>query len=1014
MSNRGSFRGSARGGAPRGGGFTGNRGGGPGGGGFAGNRGGGPGGGGFSGNRGGGPGGGGFRGGPPDRGAFRGGYAQGGGGQQRGPGGGPTGAGAPGDRIFGSPAPVDQRLQTSDALVQVLKKLPYSPERPHRPGFGTLGTPITVRANFFAVKFKKQFIYDYAVEITPDKFLKRKRARLFTLLEQSKHPQWREFVPFIVHDKSAKLVSAKELPPSLEVPVVFTEEGETRPSPPEDKYTFKFELKHKLDNRELDRFLNGETSLRNYDFSLVMAAYNLVLQSHASHNGVRIGGKGDSGGRHFFPPRERERFELSSGVVAWKGFFMSARPVYKELMVNIGVCMTPFYEPGNLADAILQFQGRSQGAALQRFAQKLKVTTTHLGYKSTKQLQKIATTSARKTFFPCDEFNNPKMSVEDYFKRKYKITLRHADDLPVVDLAGKNAKHPIYVPAELCQIASGQPFRGKLSDTETQKMIRYACNPPADNARAITGRGLADLGLNQTNNTVLHNFGIEIDHNMTVIPARELPPPKVNYAAGRPPNVKDGSWNILDVKFHQGATVKSWCVLVVLDGRPAFDGNPDNQALTSVWKGFAEKCRRSGMKVEKDPKVLFTLPLPPQAGDPNRQRALSMIRQTIVESNNPREKPSFILVLLSGRDNFIYPGIKRLCDVVLGVHTLHMLTEKVLKDQRKQDQYFSNVALKLNIKLGGTNHLLDPASTKWLTQKKTMVLGMDVTHPSPGSLEGTPSIAAVVGSVDDRFVQFPASLRCQESKKEMMGEKGTESKKETITHLTEMIIERLHRYREVSKALPDRVFVYRDGVSEGQFDQVLEVELPDILDAFRRVNGGKPYRPTLTIIICGKRHHVKFFPDRPEFADRNGNTRPGTVVDKGITSIFDFDFYLQAHAGLQGHVKGTHYTVVYDENKLGADEVQQGLNTASYLYARATKAVSLVPAAYYADLACERGRYYLNEFLKADDKSSTLVSRGSGHSKQAKEEARRKVYNDAVKAWGAGVHRDLKNSMFYI
>lgn len=61
---------------------------------------------------------------------------------------------------------------------------------------------------------------------------------------------------------------------------------------------------------------------------------------------------------------------------------------------------------------------------------------------------------------------------------------------------------------------------------------------------------------------------------------------------------------------------------------------------------------------------------------------------------------------------------------------------------------------------------------------------------------------------------------------------------------------------------------------------------------------------------------------------------------------FDFDFYLQAHAGLQRYVKTTHYTVVYDENRLSADEMQKGTHDASHLYARATKAVSLVPAAY--------------------------------------------------------------------
>lgn len=95
---------------------------------------------------------------------------------------------------------------------------------------------------------------------------------------------------------------------------------------------------------------------------------------------------------------------------------MSARPVYKELMVNVGVCMTAFYKPGNLAQAIMEFDRQSKGAMLQRFAQKLKVTTKHLGYVQTKPLKKILSTTSKTTFFQCDEFN-AKMSVEEYFKR---------------------------------------------------------------------------------------------------------------------------------------------------------------------------------------------------------------------------------------------------------------------------------------------------------------------------------------------------------------------------------------------------------------------------------------------------------------------------------------------------------------------------------------------------------------------------------------------------------------------
>ncbi|KAF7329232.1 Argonaute-like protein [Mycena kentingensis (nom. inval.)] len=151
-----------------------------------------------------------------------------------------------------------------------------------------------------------------------------------------------------------------------------------------------------------------------------------------------------------------------------------------------------------------------------------------------------------------------------------------------------------------------------------------------------------------------------------------------------------------------------------------------------------------------------------------------------------------------------------------------------------------------------------------------------------------------------------------------------------------------------------------------------------------------------------------FYPTDSQRADRNGNTLPGTVVDKGVTAVFDFDFYLQAHAGLQGTVRPTHYTVVYDELKLTADEIQQGSNDFSYLYARATKAVSLIPAAYYADLACERGRYYLNDFM--DDRTTTVSGRG-GSDRQAE---RDRVFDAARQSWGNGIHEDLRDSMFYI
>lgn len=75
---------------------------------------------------------------------------------------------------------------------------------------------------------------------------------------------------------------------------------------------------------------------------------------------------------------------------------------------------------------------------------------------------------------------------------------------------------------------------------------------------------------------------------------------------------------------------------------------------------------------------------------------------------------------------------------------------------------------------------------------------------------------------------------------------------------------------------------------------VVMEEMPEIKAAFKKFSTPQQqYNPKLTIVICGKRHHTRFYPTEAINADRNGNPRPGTVVDRGITAVYEFDFFLQ-------------------------------------------------------------------------------------------------------------------------
>jgi eukaryotic translation initiation factor 2C len=192
-------------------------------------------------------------------------------------------------------------------------------------------------------------------------------------------------------------------------------------------------------------------------------------------------------------------------------------------------------------------------------------------------------------------------------------------------------------------------------------MIRYACNPPAQNASTIVDEGFEKLGLSPLGTPASH-FGIQVDVEMVVIPGRELPPPRLSYSSGQP-QVRNGGWNILDVKFHQGAKVRSWWVLAVKDGATDLSG-PNDGRIRGLITAFINKMRRSGMDAPTDLPRLISVNLPPPGQDPGRNQALGMIQKVMEDTLAAAgSKPSFVLVLLGDsktekRDDYIYAGVK--------------------------------------------------------------------------------------------------------------------------------------------------------------------------------------------------------------------------------------------------------------------------------------------------------------------------------------------------------------------
>jgi eukaryotic translation initiation factor 2C len=325
------------------------------------------------------------------------------------------------------------------------------------------------------------------------------------------------------------------------------------------------------------------------------------------------------------------------------------------------------------------------------------------------------------------------------------------------------------------------------------------------------------------------------------------------------------------------------------------------------------------------------------------------------------EKAKIVALLLPKRDISTYQIFKDMADREFGLRSM-VLTEGKIKGDLKP--YFGNVMLKTNIKFGGVNHTTNLVKSK-LQQGDLMILGADVTHPSSGAVEGCPSIAAIVGSVDNYGGKYFGSMRLQDKDKK---------DHEIIDGVRSMVKERLTDWATVhDKKLPTKILYYRDWVNQGQYDKVKATELEEIRAAYMEVAKAKGVKEKfdLTALVVTKRHHTRFYPLNPHDGKQTDgkpkNCKPGTMVERDITSPYFIDFFLQSHSGLEGTTKPAHYFVLQNDMNWTARELQDFTHEICYTYARATLGVSYASPAYYADRLCERGRAYIRDFLIGDE-----------------------------------------------
>lgn len=674
----------------------------------------------------------------------------------------------------------------------------------------------------------------------------------------------------------------------------------------------------------------------------------------------------------FFRREGGDKMDLGGSIEAWRGIFQSVRPAQgNKMVINLDVSNTTFWKPQGLLETIIQknglrdpsqianvFNRQSDAIATGKYLKKLNVKAFYKGNPAPEKewkIEKVASVSAnthRIKWRVNGQDTGEMVTVTAYFQRKYNLNLKFPA-LPMIQVTKKMRGEPIYFPMEILVVREHQRYATKLDENQTANMIKFAVSPPAKRLEAIQQ---GKSWLNWGNDNYMKNYGLRIDPNMLNTNARILPPPGVKFKNKTEEPGTKGRWDLRGKAFitPNPTELKSWGI-GFFNGRTSFTP----QTLEKFYLDFVKQYKGHGGVVANGKPHMM-----PLNNDPGT--AVNELYQAT--GNAFKQKPQLLIFLVQNRNSQHYLRIKKSCDCRFGVVSQVMQAQQVAKGQ---PQYYSNVLMKVNAKLGGATAQAQPGRGSGFSgsfSSPTCFIGADVSHASPGSDQA--SMAAVTLSFDRFAGRYAAGCQTNGRRVEMITPDNWRS---ILGPLMQEWMARVGGGRA-----PGQVYYVRDGVSEQQFAHVLQQEVPEIKAVLDKAAGGK-WQGKITTIIAAKRHHIRAFPKASD-ADQKGNPLPGTLIERDVTSPNEFDFYLYTHIALQGTSRPTHYTVIQDEANHKPSAIQNMLYEHCYQYMRSTTSVSLHPAAYYAHLASNRAKAHENIPASAGPQGGAGYKAGAGSS----------------------------------
>ncbi|CAM1327792.1 AGO1 (predicted) [Pycnogonum litorale] len=804
---------------------------------------------------------------------------------------------------------------------------------PLRPGYGKDGKLIKLVCNHYQIDLQedKDYIHHYEVTFEPSCTKKSVRRKIFESCVSGNTTVFQICGGCPAYDGVKNVYTNNPITES-DKPVSLNVSHKEEDSDRTTRYKITLYHINQIGVHELREFLRGDNRILSPE---IITALDIVLRHIPSLNYTTIGASfySDLGCADV----------IGEGSEIWFGYRQSVRPAMWKTTLNVDISATVVYKPqmvlDYLTEAIRWIHGRKLNVAnikkLKQDFRNVKVEVTHQGIKKRKYNinENVFTTfGADRTRFEMEEGGKKEtVTVSEYFFKQYNIWLKHPY-LPCFHVGKEDGT--CFLPMEVCKIVAGQ-HSNEVTDSQTSKLIKAVTTNARERRDQI--QSVMDKA-NFKNNPMAKAFGILISDKMTSVDGRVLDAPAIQYDQKEPKKYvmpREGSWNIVRNTFVHSVDVKKWAICSMRSF-----GVPEIVHLREFAQVLQQEARKVGMNFS-DPVFV----------DHFQISSEQAIKDRFAYLKKQHKDLQLIVVPLEKTSN-CYENVKITGDVETGTVTQCINIDNLMKcvnRMRGYEQLVCNILLKINAKLGGINHQLHHNMSRPDVLRKCIIIGADVNHPAPKDTT-SPSVAAVVGSFDCSFSKYDAEVRAQQSRLEIIFDLKLMVKNLLLTY-----------YNKTKGQKPQNIIFYRDGVSEGQFVQVLEYELTAVQEACTSLE--KDYKPEITFLVVQKRHHTRFFcKNSRDVCGRAYNVPPGTTVDTGVVHPFEFDFYLCSHFGIQGTSRPAHYHVLYDDHNFTADSLQQLTYYLCHTYVRCTKSVSIPAPAYYAHLVAFRAKSHLTKY----------------------------------------------------